>query len=168
MAGAELRRRLQGQGRVHDERPVLLAPEKISGGEATYESVEQNDNPRQNTIPDDVLGQEPQPHAKFDRSREQLEKMIQKYVSSWHSTVRSEAHVPLQTVRSNYADEAMIDWNQRVPSRKGIKCLKPSKKSFFLQDHKQLEPAIRRAQDLLHKVAGRITERDSSQFSSIA
>lgn len=57
----------------------------------------------------------------------------------------------------------MVEWaNQRVPSRKGIKCLRPSKKSFFLHEHKRLESGIKRAQDLLHKMASRITERESS------
>jgi len=55
-----------------------------------------------------------------------------------------------------------------VPSHKGIKSLRPSKKRFEKREKRPLESGVKRAHDLYYRVTSRITERDSSQFSSIA
>ena len=103
-------------------------------------------------------------------------RILQKYVSSWHSTVMSEAHVPVQTVQSRHGEETAMEiqkeigaevLDKRVPSLKGIRSLKPSNKNFLMYDHEQLESGKKRAQNLIHQIANQLQERESSYVSTI-
>ena len=95
-------------------------------------------------------------------ARDEVGRLLQKYVSSWNSTVMSEAHVPVQTVQSKHGDEPAMEiqreigteaLDKRVPSLKGIRSLKPSNKNFLMYDHEQLESGKKRAQNLIHQIA---------------